>query len=658
MKRFFLFALVVTVFAACSTDATQDVAPEIPTSPDELYVSFDEEDTRIQLGENGTPVWTEGDLVSVFYKSDGNDCYKFTGATGDRSGTLMRTSVGEWSRRGDNVVVVYPYNKDYIISLASNTVEASLPAEQTYLKDSYGVGSSLMVASGDYKQFALKNVCGWLKLQFTGSGYVSKIVLRGNNGEQVAGNLLICADDASCILAEASADINDDEVGGALLTESSILTEVTLNCGDVALNPKTPTAFYIALPPQTFTKGLTITMYGIDGTSKEISTDNTISIERNHIVPMASVEMVMPIANNEIWYTSSDGKVVTPKNTNGFGANIISNTYKDGKGIIEFDDPVLTIPHSAFEQNQTLTTILLPNKVATIDIRAFYNCQKLTSINLGSAVEQIKKEAFVRCGLTGEIVLPQSVWHLGKYAFMNCYYITSVTLSDSLTNVDQSPFLSCSKLEYFYGKFSSADNRCFVFNDALKSVSPNVSGEYYIPNNVTYLDYFCINYPQNPVTYIIPNSVTDIDESVATATNNVVRFNGKFASEDGRFLIKDTHISGYAPNGATEVVIPEGITSVSYRIFNRISTLEKVIIPSTMEIITLKFADHCTNLKQVICKAVTPPTFNTRYTTDAVIFEDMSAPAIYVPTASVDAYKAASGWSDYRYYIEPYEFTE
>ena len=29
---------------------------------------------------------------------------------------------------------------------------------------------------------------------------------------------------------------------------------------------------------------------------------------------------------------------------------------------------------------------------------------------------------------------------------------------------------------------------------------------------------------------------------------------------------------------------------------------------------------------------------------------------IYVPTESVDAYKAASYWSDYADYIEPYEF--
>ena len=44
------------------------------------------------------------------------------------------------------------------------------------------------------------------------------------------------------------------------------------------------------------------------------------------------------IPNNEIWYTSSDGKVVTPNKSDAFGASIISNTYSNGKGVIKFDN--------------------------------------------------------------------------------------------------------------------------------------------------------------------------------------------------------------------------------------------------------------------------------------------------------------------------------
>jgi hypothetical protein len=60
-------------------------------------------------------------------------------------------------------------------------------------------------------------------------------------------------------------------------------------------------------------------------------------------------EPEMPQSESEIWYTSKDSSVVTPYKTDGFGANIISNTYKNGKGVIKFDDKVTSIGSSAFK---------------------------------------------------------------------------------------------------------------------------------------------------------------------------------------------------------------------------------------------------------------------------------------------------------------------
>ena len=68
MKKFYLFVLVATMFAACTTDITEDVTVDIPET---LTVSFENEDSRIQL-DNGKTVWTKGDLVSVFYRSNAN----------------------------------------------------------------------------------------------------------------------------------------------------------------------------------------------------------------------------------------------------------------------------------------------------------------------------------------------------------------------------------------------------------------------------------------------------------------------------------------------------------------------------------------------------------------------------------------------------------
>ena len=43
-------------------------------------------------------------------------------------------------------------------------------------------------------------------------------------------------------------------------------------------------------------------------------------------------EPVTGPADNEIWYISNDGNVVTPYSTSVFGANIVSNTYENDRG--------------------------------------------------------------------------------------------------------------------------------------------------------------------------------------------------------------------------------------------------------------------------------------------------------------------------------------
>ena len=320
MKRLFsILAVAVIAFAACTTDVTKDVTVEVPQT---LTVSF-EEDTRIQL-MNGKTVWTTGDLVSVFYRSDANQQWKCQGVTGDRSGNLRRVSTPEATTKLSKVVAVYPYNKNYYINPETCNIEATLPAEQTYIKDSYGLDGNILVSASEFNQLYMRNVLGWLKIQLKGEGQVvKKITLKGNNSEQVAGLIYIDSSDATATLAAEHSDGGDDGVGGTLVFEDTILTEVALNCTEGVTLGSEATAFYIALPPQTFTKGLTIEIACSDGSVMTKSTENAIAIERNCIQPMAVINVISwkDLSTNG----TANCYIVSEKGHYSFNATIIGN---------------------------------------------------------------------------------------------------------------------------------------------------------------------------------------------------------------------------------------------------------------------------------------------------------------------------------------------
>ena len=268
MKKFFLFALVATMFAACVTDGVNDPSVAIENlAPETLTISFDDADSRIQLQE-GKTVWNEGDEVSVFYKTYDNLKFKFDGKTGDRNGTLTKVDGTITTQTMDYSIVAYPYSSDYSISLSTGNLDAILPATQYYAKDSFGIGSIIMVAQSEFTQFSLKNVCGLLKIQLTGDGQVVKsITLKGNSNEQVAGLVHINTADATSILASTPAidEEGSSRIAGNLVLDGSISTLVTLDCGEGVTLGAEATAFYIALPPQTFSKGISLEITTADG---------------------------------------------------------------------------------------------------------------------------------------------------------------------------------------------------------------------------------------------------------------------------------------------------------------------------------------------------------------------------------------------------------
>lgn len=128
-----------------------------------------------------------------------------------------------------------------------------------------------------------------------------------------------------------------------------------------------------------------------------------------------------------------------------------------------------------------------------------------------------------------------------------------------------------------------------------------------------------------------------IDDFTETSINMVTGYITEAYIPDGV-----TTIEGDAFNGCdllASVRIPSSVTTIGGYAFGSCHSLTSVTIPEGVTAIGDYAFAYCTSLTSLTVRATTPPTLG------SYALEDVpSTVNIYVPAASVDAYKAADRW--------------
>ena len=113
---------------------------------------------------------------------------------------------------------------------------------------------------------------------------------------------------------------------------------------------------------------------------------------------------------------------------------------------IEIPSTVTEIGAYAFSGCTAINSMTVPEGVTTIEKGTFENCTALREIELPDSVDTIGVSAFSHTALS-QITLPQTLLSIAATAFSDCTQLTDVTLPDSLRTLGEYCFKGCTSLE-------------------------------------------------------------------------------------------------------------------------------------------------------------------------------------------------------------------
>ena len=237
--------------------------------------------TRTVLGSDGATVtWQANDKIGIGFKGYQPKNYPFTTPT---SGS----DVHFWGQAPDvnnvSYFMMYPYQQDAKISANSNTqaiYQYNFPKEQNAIAGTFDPKANVSVGIIPQrgKPFIAYNVGGLLRFTIKGTSNVKQVKLLAIGQENLAGNLKSTITFA-----------NDGKISAAKneFTTASPVVNLKAESGNLEENK----AYYIALPEQKLSQGLTLVFIMQDGKAILKKVKQEINIQRAKVYDLGEMTL-------------------------------------------------------------------------------------------------------------------------------------------------------------------------------------------------------------------------------------------------------------------------------------------------------------------------------------------------------------------------------
>ena len=236
--------------------------------------------TRTVLGSDGATVtWQANDKIGIGFKGYQPKNYPFTTPT---AGSDVRFW-GQAPNQPNPYFMMYPYQQDAKISANSNTqaiYQYNFPKEQNAIAGTFDPKANVSVGIIPQrgKPFIAYNVGGLLRFTIKGTSNVKQVKLLSIGQENLAGNLkstITFANDGKISVAKNE------------FTAASPVVNLKAESGTLEENK----AYYIALPEQKLSQGLTLVFIMQDGKAILKKVKQEINIQRAKVYDLGEMTL-------------------------------------------------------------------------------------------------------------------------------------------------------------------------------------------------------------------------------------------------------------------------------------------------------------------------------------------------------------------------------
>ena len=414
LKKTAIFAITLA-FCGCVQEAENQFQEGTNSF---LAESSEVLDTKVTLDNDGTPLWQEGDMVSVWWDKGGvfeNALYTADYA-GDRT-SLSPVVDGEIIVADEVYYAMSPYVEG--ASFADGMFTLELPAEQKVPATRLSLSPAVATTTGTAKTFGFRNACGLMSFSISQEG-VSKAMIYSNGQEKIAGTLTI--------------DCTDFENPVATLEGTSSVITLTPEEGETFATG----VYYLALPPMTLEMGVSISLFKADGKLVSKHRSSAFEIKRSNLYESGNVDAA------------------------GFSNNYVIKTAQQLQGFLSIAGQLPEGTTASLANDIDLAGIDLDgasNWYGTFDGKGFslknWNCTKALFSNNYGTVKNLKIDASCSISLSG----------VNSVAFIATTNAKAGTISGCVNNASYEETLSDDKSKLFgfitvnnYGKLLSCVN--------------------------------------------------------------------------------------------------------------------------------------------------------------------------------------------------------